>query len=512
MAEGKKQEKLYKEPAVRVPSLCRLSGIAKGLGLDIEADELTAYREAISSTLADTYQRLYELPDPKLPVKYPRTPGYRPAQDDNPYNAWYWRCDIKGASNGKLYGKTVAVKDNTCVAGVPMMNGSLTLQGFVPDVDATVVSRILDAGGNIVGKSVVEDLCCSGGSFTAHTGPVVNPHNNKRMAGGSSSGSAALVAGGKVDMATGGDQGGSIRIPSAACGIVGLKPTYGLVPYTGIASIEYTLDHAGPMARTVYDTALMLEAMSGYEDGLDPRQPRDLKIPEYTAQLTGKIDGLKIGILKEGFGLKNSEADVDKMVREAAGLLGTKCGAVVEEVSIPMHSDGTKIFGVILQLGAGRETSAEMYYDTTLQEASSRGLKCHSNDLSKSCKFVVLLAKYLQEDYNNIFYGKAQNLGRELCKAYDEALQKYDVLILPTIPKKAPVFPQENPPLKEYLERAFESVVNCSPTNVTGHPALSINAGFSDGLPVGMMIVGRKFDEATVLNVAYAYEKIRDAA
>lgn len=160
--------------------------------------------------------------------------------------------------------------------------------------------------------------------------------------------------------------------------------------------------------------------------------------------------------------------------------------------------------------GAGFGTSAEMYYDTTLQEAFSRGLKCHSNDLSKSCKLVRLIAKYLHKDYNSVFYGKAQNLGRELCKAYDAALEKYDVLILPTIPKKAPVFPQENPPIEEYLERAFESIPNTSPINVTGHPALSINAGFSDGLPVGMMIVGRKFDEVTVLNVAFAYEKIRD--
>jgi len=519
MAESKEQEKLYKEPAVRVPSLSQLSEIAKGLGLDIEGSELMAYQEAISSTLADTYQRLYELPDPKLPVKYPRTPGYRPALEDNPYNAWYWCCDIKGASNGKLQGKTVAIKDNTCVAGVPMMNGSLTLEGFVPDIDATVVSRILDAGGNIIGKSVCENLCCSGGSFTAATGLVLNPHNSTRMAGGSSSGSAALVAGGKVDMATGGDQGGSIRIPSAACGIVGLKPTHGLVPYTGIMPIEFTLDHTGPMTRTVHDTALMLEVMAGYDEGLDPRQPRDLKVPEYTSLLTGKIENMKIGILKEGFGLKNSEADVDKMVREAAEQLGSKCGAVVEEVSIPMHYDGPKVFGAILQIGgnrmmldgAGFGTSAEMYYDTTLQEAVSRGLKCHSNDLSKSVKFVRLITKYLQEEYNNIFYGKAQNLGRVLCKAYDEALQKYDVLILPTLPKKAPVFPQENPPLEEYLEKAFEMVVNCSPFNVTGHPALSINAGFSDGLPVGMMIVGRKFDEVTVLNVAYAYEKIRDA-
>ncbi|KAJ7392126.1 hypothetical protein OS493_013498 [Desmophyllum pertusum] len=161
--------------------------------------------------------------------------------------------------------------------------------------------------------------------------------------------------------------------------------------------------------------------------------------------------------------------------------------------------------------GAGFGTSAKMYYDTTLQESFSRGLKCHPNHLSKRAILIRLIAKYLHEDYNSIFYGKAQNLGRVLCKAYDEALQKYDVLILPTIPKKAPVLPQGNPTMKEYLAKTSGLNSNTSPFDVTGHPALSINAGFSDGLPVGMMIVGRKFEEATVLNVAYAYEKVRDA-
>ncbi|KAJ7321194.1 hypothetical protein OS493_035171 [Desmophyllum pertusum] len=285
-------------------------------------------KEAISSALGDTYQRLYELPDPKLPVKYPRTPGYRPAQADNPYNAWAWRCDIKGAPSGKLHGKTVAIKDNACVAGIPLMNGSRMLEGFVPDVDATVVSRILDAGGHIIGKAVCENLCDDGGSFTSVTGPVLNPHNNTRMANGSSSGSAALVAGGHVDMALGGDQGGSIRMPAAACGIVGLKPTYGLVPYTGIMPMEFTLDHTGPMASTVHDTALMLEVLAGLDGDLDPRQPRDLSVPEsYSSKLTGEISHLKLGVLKEGFGYPNSEADVDELVRNSADRLGREAGA-----------------------------------------------------------------------------------------------------------------------------------------------------------------------------------------
>ncbi|XP_020628358.1 uncharacterized protein LOC110065549 [Orbicella faveolata] len=271
MAEGKDQEKLYKEPAVHAPSLSQLSEIAKGLGLDIEGNELMAYRGGFLRL--DLVEQLRPQGSFSRPSNFRKSPwdevarvGQQKTLGQKDCNiailSRYWRCDIKGASNGKLQGKTVAIKDNTCVAGVPMMNGSLTLEGFVPDIDATVVSRILDAGGNIIGKSVCENLCCSGGSFTAATGPVLNPHSSTRMAGGSSSGSAALVAGGKVDMATGGDQGGSIRIPAAACGIVGLKPTFGLVPYTGIMPIEFTLDHTGPMTRTVQDTALMLEVGS----------------------------------------------------------------------------------------------------------------------------------------------------------------------------------------------------------------------------------------------------------
>ena len=133
---------------------------------------------------------------PLLPVKYPRSPGWRPAPEENPLNAWYWRCEINGADEGPLTGKTVAIKDNTCVAGVPMMNGSATLEGYIPEVDATIVTRILDAGGTILGKAVCEDLCFSGGSFTPYTGAVLNPRDITRQAGGSSCGSAALVAAG----------------------------------------------------------------------------------------------------------------------------------------------------------------------------------------------------------------------------------------------------------------------------------------------------------------------------
>ncbi|XP_031562595.1 uncharacterized protein LOC116298327 [Actinia tenebrosa] len=511
------KEKTYQHPAVRTPSLVRLNEIAHSLNLDLSDGELKEFQDVITKTLETTYQRLHDLPDPKLPVKYPRSQGYRPTAQENPLNAWYWRCDISGVGSGKLQGKTVAIKDSIPVAGIPMMNGSRILEGFIPDIDATVITRVLDQGGRILGKATCENLCCSGASFTSATGPVLNPVDRTRTSGGSSSGCAAVVATGEVDMAIGGDQGGSIRMPSAACGIVGLKPTFGLVPYTGISSMEATLDHTGPMARTVYDIALLLEALAGREDeGLDPRQPNDLKVPEYTKQLTGDIKGLRIGLVKEGFD-PTFEPDVNQLVKQSAERLG-EVGAVVEEVSIPWHLDGKHLFTAIFKEGGNRTmfdwygagTSARTYYDTHAQQAMARGMKSHPNDHSSNVILLRLFARYLHEDYNGIFYSKSQNLSRELRKAYDEAFEKYDVIIMPTIPKKAPKLPPPNPSLAEYIEKAFELIPNTSPFDVSGHPSLTINAGLSEGLPVGMMITGKMFDESTVLNVAYAYEKLRD--
>src|SRR5437879_7049948 len=285
---------------LRKPPLDELGRIAKSYGLDASAEDLASFRNLMDGVLA-SYRRLDQFAEPTLPVKYPRDAGYRPPASENRLNAWYWKCSIKGAPSGTLAGKRVAIKDNVCVAGIPMMNGSNVLEGFVPDVDATIVTRILDAAGEIAGKAVCEHLCFSGGSHTSDTGPVLNPHNPKRSAGGSSSGSAALVVAREADMALGGDQGGSIRIPSSYCGAVGLKATYGLVPYTGVFPIELTLDHTGPIARSAADCALLLEAIAG-PDGLDPRQPSTVRTDPYTRALTGDARGLRVGIVREGLG------------------------------------------------------------------------------------------------------------------------------------------------------------------------------------------------------------------
>jgi amidase len=210
--------------AIKAPSVEDVVRIGRALGLNLSTQDAESFCRLLQPSFA-ALNHIDELVEPTLPVKYPRDCGWRPSPEDNPLNAWFWRCEIKGAVEGPLQGKTFAIKDNICVAGIPMMNGTRLLDGFVPNVDATVVTRILDAGGTISGKAVCESLCASGGSHTSDTGPVRNPHDSRRTTGGSSSGSGALVATREVNMALGGDQGGSIRIPSAWCGIYGLKPT-----------------------------------------------------------------------------------------------------------------------------------------------------------------------------------------------------------------------------------------------------------------------------------------------
>jgi len=494
---------------MRGPTIAELRTLAQSYGLHCDDDELGKYCALIAAQ-ADSYARLEQLAEPTLPVRIPRDPGYRPAPEDNPLGAWYWRCEIKGAEGGPLSRKRVAIKDNVCVAGIPMMNGTAVLEGFVPVVDATVVTRLLDAGATILGKAVCEGLCLSGGSHTADTGFVRNPHDRSRSTGGSSSGSAALVAAGEVDMAIGGDQGGSIRIPAAWCGIFGLKPTWGLVPYTGAFPIELTLDHLGPMAATAADCALMLEAIAG-PDGLDPRQHAGLKKQPYVAALTGDARGLRLGVLAEGFGLKPSEPEVDECVREAVRRF-EKLGAKVSEVSVAWHREGGAIWSAIgagavaIFEGNSTGTNWKGYYNTGLLDAFARGRTARSNDLPETAKYFVLHGRWMQERYHGRYYAKAQNLARRLTAAYDEALKECDLLVMPTLAMKAPPLPTSRT-RDEYFVRAYEMIGNTAQFDVTGHPAMNVPCGKSAGLPIGMMLVGRIGEDTTVLRAADAFDQ-----
>jgi amidase len=498
---------------VKRPTLDQMQEIVSSLHMNMSAGEVAEYLDVLEGTFS-SYDRVNQLPDYLPPVRYPRTPGYRPGASENSLNAWAVKAEVRGAAHGPLSGKKVVLKDNVCLAGVPMMNGASTLEGYVPDVDATVVTRILDAGGTIVGKAHCEYFCLSGGSHTSALGPVHNPYKHGYAAGGSSSGCGALVGAGEVEMAIGGDQGGSIRMPSCWSGCYGMKATHGLVPYTGVMPIEATIDHTGPMTATVADNALLLEVIAG-ADGLDPRQ-YNVRVDKYTTALGRGVAGMRIGVVTEGFGWPSSEADVDAKVREGAERLRS-LGAIVEDVSIPMHLDGGAIWtpialeGLMVQMmhGNGMGFNWEGLYTTSLLDAHANW-RARANELSRTLKISMMAGQYFIKHYRGHFYAKAQNLSRLLRKSYDDVLARYDLLLMPTLPMKATPLPAANAPLALYCQRGFEMLPNTCSFDVTGHPAMSIPCGMSDGLPIGMMLVARHYNEATIYRAAHAFEQLGD--
>ena len=498
---------------VKRPTLEQMKEIVSSLHMSMSDREVGEYIDVLEGTFL-AYDRVAQLPDYLPEVRYPRTPGYRPGAAENPLNAWAVKTEVRGAAHGPLSGKRIVLKDNVCLAGVPMMNGSSTLEGYVPDVDATIVTRILDAGGTIVGKAHCEHFCLSGGSHTNSAGPVHNPYKYGHTTGGSSSGSGALVGSGEVEMAIGGDQGGSIRMPASWSGCYGMKPTHGLVPYTGVMPIEATIDHTGPMTTTVADNALLLEVIAG-EDGLDPRQ-YNVRVDKYTAALGRGVAGLRIGVVTEGFGWAVSESDSDQKVRQGADRLRA-LGATVEEVSIPMHLDGTAIWtpialeGLQAQMmhGNGMGFNWKGMYTTSLLDAHSNW-RARANELSRTLKISMFAGEYFIRNYRGHFYAKAQNLGRLLRKTYDDALSRYDLLLMPTMPFKAPPIPPQNAPLAQWCEAAFAMLPNTAPFDVTGHPAMSVPCGMSQGLPIGMMLIAKHYNESTIYRAAHAFEQIGD--
>ena len=497
---------------IKRPSLAQMRAMAEKFGMSLTDEELTEYNE-IMEPYIQAYDRLDATPDNLPPVRYPRSPGRFPDLSENPLNAWYVQTEVHGAMDGPLRGKRIALKDTVCLAGVPMMNGSSIMEGYTPEIDATIVTRMLDAGGTIAGKAHSENFCLSGGSHTNAKGPIHNPWKRGYMAGGSSGGSAALVAAGEVDMAIAGDQGGSIRIPSSNCGVYGMKPSHGLVPYTGVMPIEQTIDHVGPVTSTVADNALLLEVLAG-EDGLDPRQYKP-QVFRYTEALGRGAHGLRIGILKEGFHRPESESDVDEKVLAAAQKF-REIGAQVEEVSVPEHHLAVDCWTAItvegLQDHMMHGNSAGSNYRGLFLPSMMDHMaqwRNRADELTHSLKVCMFLGEYFQEQYRGRFYGKAQNLMRKVNEKYTAALKQYDVLLMPTVPMKPQKIPPADCSISLYVQRAFEMIGNTAPFN-GGLPAMNVPCGLSEGLPIGMMLVGQQYGELKIYQAAHAFEQIDD--
>jgi amidase len=426
-------------------------------------------------------------------------------EDDDDPDAGLQQGTLDWVNNTEIFTTTAAFTFQEAGINAYFSPGLYLMEAFsVPALECWVPI--------ITGNAGCENFCFSGGSHTSDCNPVYNPANPKYTSGGSSSGSGAVVASGAVDMALGGDQGGSIRIPSGWCGIVGLKPTHGLVPYTGIFPIESTLDHTGPMTKNVSDAALLLEVIAG-EDGLDPRQVH-VRTSAYTEALTGDISGLRVAVLKEGFGWEgDSEEVVDNAVRVAIRALG-ELGADVKEASVPMHRDGIHLWNAIAVEGAtaqmvkgdGFGFNWRGHYSLTLRDFYGRARRARPNDFPRGVKLVALLGQYMSDRYNGHYYAKAQNLSRTLRARYDAVLADADVLVMPTLPMRAMEIP-ENPDLATFMRSALGMLHNTCPYDITGHPAITVPCGESDGLPIGMMLVGKHFDENSILRAAHAYEK-----
>jgi amidase len=496
---------------IPTPSKAEVARIAAELGFHFDEADVAEFRDLMVGGLA-AYSALDALPD-ELPVPaYPRTPGDTPVAGDNPLNGWSRRVRIEGSPTGPLKGTTFAVKDCICLAGVPLMNGSSTLEGYTPEVDATVVTRLLDAGATLTGKAANEDFCFSGGSHTNARAPVHNPFKRGYGAGGSSSGSAALVGGGEVDFSLGTDQGGSVRQPAAACGLVGIKATWGLVPYTGVLGMEFSLDHVGPLTKTVAENARVLEVIAG-PDGFDNRQV-DVRTDSYSADLDKGAKGLRIAVVKEGFARPESNPHSDAKVKAALDRLKA-AGAVVEEVSIPMHLLG----GAIWLPRAAEGCLATMFHGNGfaygpkgiyLPSAMQRqAMWRHQADLlADTVKSGMLLGEYMRQAYGSRYYARSHNLARTLARAYDQSLAQYDVLAMPTMPFPPKPFPDPAGGRGPNVAAAFENTPNTSPFNATGHPSISLPCGTVDGLPIGLMLTGRFWEERLIYRAAAAVEEV----
>jgi aspartyl-tRNA(Asn)/glutamyl-tRNA(Gln) amidotransferase subunit A len=395
----------------------------------------------------------------------------------------------RGGYRGSLHGIPVSLKDIFATKGIRTTNGSRSTADWVPDHDATVTERLAAAGAILVGKNTLYEFA-TGPPAEAPLGMARNPWDRERLTGGSSTGSGGALAAGLCHGSIGSDTGGSIRIPAAMCGVVGLKPTYGRVSRHGVTTLSWSLDHAGPMARTVRDVALLLQEIAGH----DPKDPgsSSARVPSYTRDLGKGLRGLRVGILGGHF-QENIDPEVQAAVEAAVGVL-RKLGARPVEAEIPHAGHALSIYMAIMP------PEAIAYHAPALREKAALygpGLRARIRP-----GHFILATQYLNAQ-------RARGLLLDEARA---ALSKADVLLAPTSPIPAKRFDQETlqwPGGTESTRMAMARLTR--PFNVTGLPTISVPCGFTGGgLPIGLQIVGRAFDEATVLRVVHAYQQATD--
>src|SRR5450830_1583556 len=411
-----------------------------------------------------------------------------------------------GIDAGVFGGVPIAVKDVLTTKGFPTTCGSKMLEGFVPVYDATAVERIQQAGTVMIGKTNMVDFAIGSSTENSYFGPTMNPWNLERVPGGSSGGSAAAVAAGEAPWALGSDTGGSIRQPAALCGIVGLKPTYGLVSRYGLVAFASSLDQVGPMTRNVRDCAALLGVIAGYDPMDSTSIPGEL--PDYLGGLTGEVRGLKAGVVRE-----LSSEWIDTVVKERFGeavALLEELEVTCEEVSLPSFSYGLSAYYIIAPAEASSNLARfdGVRYGYRAPEEGEDVWEMYDRTRAEGfggeVKRRIMLGTYaLSAGYYDAYYAQAQKIRTLIVRDYGRVWEKYDVLVSPTSPTTAFKLGEKvDDPLTMYL-----SDICTIPVNLAGIPALSLPCGLSDGLPVGFQVMGSPLEEIKVLNIAYALEQ-----
>ena len=420
------------------------------------------------------------------------------------HNAFITEARIEGDGDGPLAGQTVAVKDNISTDGVETTCGSAALEGYVPPYDATVVERLKAAGATIVGKTNMDEFGMGTTTETSAFGPVENPAAEGRVPGGSSGGSAAAVAAGEADLALGSDTGGSVRCPAAFCGVVGIKPTYGLVSRYGLVAYANSLEQIGPLAPNVEAAAELLEVLAG-EDPNDAttREPPAEVDTDYAAAADGDISGLTVGVPTEL--LEGADEGVRSVFEDAIDALESK-GATTEAVSLPSVETAVQAYYVIAMSEASSNLAR---FDGVRYGQSGEGdgnwnesfAAAREIGFGEEVKRRVLLGTYaLSAGYHDKYYKKAQDARAWVKQDFDEAFESVDVLASPTMPVPPFVRGESlDDPLQMYLADA-----NTVPVNLANLPAISVPAGETDEGPVGLQLVGPAFGEATLIRAGSA--------
>jgi aspartyl-tRNA(Asn)/glutamyl-tRNA(Gln) amidotransferase subunit A len=422
----------------------------------------------------------------------------------------------QGGERGLLFGLPAGIKDNIVTDGLKTTCASRFLSNYIPIYNATVMDKLRAAQSVTIGKLNMDEFAMGGSNENSAFRPTRNPWDPERVPGGSSGGSAAAVAARQVYFALGSDTGGSIRQPAAYCGVVGLKPTYGRVSRFGLVAFASSLDQIGPITKNVEDAVYVLQAIAGH-DPMDSTSA-DVEVPDYTAALTGDVRGLRIGVPKEYLG-EGIAPKVKEAVLAALNVYES-LGATWEEVSLPHTEYAVAAYYLLASSEASSNLARFDGVRYGVRAENPDNLidlyrKSRSQGFGAEVKRRIMLGTYaLSSGYYDAYYLKAQKVRTLIKQDFDQVFEKFDVIIGPTAPTTAfRIGEQIDDPLTMYLND-----ICTIPVNLAGLPAVSVPCGLADGLPVGMQIIGRAFDETTVLRAAYAYEqatehhKLRPAA